>query len=124
MTPQEKMKELLDHGAVIAFIDGRVPELTLASVQWLENPTRIRWCAIFPQHQGHVHDTEYNRVAIVNDLYLVFYDAAGEMEMCIGPYEEAARNTDEIREALANWRQTLSLNNNTEQFKRFLEDAV
>lgn len=126
MTPRKRMAELIEHGAVLSFTDGRLPELTLAAVRWYKKPLRIRWCAIFPEHQGHVHENEYDRVEVYRERDVAFYDADGRMTISVCPYEYAAKlDPDVVLRALTEWRQTLALHNNVEQFRQFFEeDAI
>jgi hypothetical protein len=119
------MADLVNEGAILRFPQHPdVPEKTLAVVEWKENPTRILWCAIFPEHQGHVHENEYHRCETKWDRDVLFYNEADEMVMAVYPYREAARlDPEEVCQVFADWKQMLSLHNNKQKLADFIEDA-
>ena len=123
MTPQERMAELIEHGAAIQLL-APYPRLTLtlAGALWLTDPTRLRWCAIFPQHQGHIHETEYDEIKVIHDRDIAFYHK-GEMTFYVCPYEESEEDLDAIRDALGAWRVLLGKYTNVDQFADFLRNA-
>lgn len=124
MTPQEVIDKTMEDGAVIsiAALDGL--ELTLAKIQWLENPSRFKWCAIFPEHQSHVHITPYDRIEILHDRDVAFYDKAGEMVAYVCPYTESGLPDEEVERALAEWRDLVSKHNNQQNLDDFFEAGL
>jgi hypothetical protein len=95
---------------------------TLAGVLWLTNPTRLRWCAIFPEDQHHIHETQYDRVEIVHNRDLSFY-TDGEITAYVTTYQECTLPVDEVREELENWCALLSKHDNATYFAEFLRNA-
>ena len=125
MTHQERLAELIEQGATIQLTpdDGPMMTLTLAGALWLTLPNRLRWCAIFPEHQGHVHETEYHTVKFVNGERDIAFYRDGRIFFYIAPYIESPLDENEVREALAKWRDRLGRYNNAEQFADFLKEA-
>ncbi len=124
MTLRERMDALIKAGAVIqvAFPDDPTKAFTLASVRWRTRPTRLLWCGVFPEDQHHVHETAYDRAGAVHDRDLAFY-RGGEIVLYVCPYEESGEATDDIRDALAEWRAWLGQDENAAQFTSFFESA-
>ena len=120
MTPQERMTKLIEHGAAIQLL-APYPRLTLtlAGALWLTKPKRLRWCAIFPEHQGHVHETRYTRVEVIHGRDIAFYQG-GAMVAYVVPYEEGLLPVDGVREALVEWRALFTKHDNTANFAEFL----
>lgn len=125
MTPQGMLENLISHGAVIKVfpVGIDVPELTLAEVLWYTNPSRIRWCAVFPQHQGHVHETEYDKVRIVHDRDIGFYKDGG-LVAYVCPYEESGLPDEDVRDVLAKWSVLVGHPWNKGRLKEFIEMAM
>jgi hypothetical protein len=120
----ERLTTLIEHGAAIQVFtpDDRLHTLTLAGAVWLDNPTRLRWCAIFPEHQGHIHETAYDDIETHHERDVAFY-RDGEMVAYVCPYEEGPLPLDAVREALGKWRAILAQYNNAELFEDFLDNA-
>lgn len=125
MTVRTKLKKLIEHGAVIKVLAPGVvvPELTLAEVLWYTDPERIRWCAIYPEHQGHVHETEYDEVTIEHNRDVAFYKD-GVMVAYVCPYEESGLPDEEVRDALTGWWRLLQLPWNEERLETFMRQAI
>jgi hypothetical protein len=125
MTPRQRVEELIEQGGVIAIHrpGERVIELLLAGALWLKDPTRLRWCAAFPDHQGHIHETLYDKVALVVRGRDVAFHLKGEMVAYVCPIVEGGLPVDDVRDTLAEWQSLLSKHNNVEQFADFLENA-
>ena len=121
MNPKERTEQLAREGGTIQIFDPH-STLTLAKVEWGDN--RIKWCAIFPEHQGHVHEFEYNRVTLFNDGRDVAFYAGKKMVAYICPYEEGGLPLDDVREVLAEWQRLMSLPNIAEEFELFFEEAI
>lgn len=125
MTIEKRLEELIHHGASIQclYLGLNFPCLTLAGALWLTGPRRLRWCAIFPEHQGHLHETEYDEVKLVNDgRDLLFYEN-GNLKFGIVPYEESCEDIHAIRNALQKWQALLKVGNNKAEFEDFLTTA-
>ena len=126
MTNKEVLDKSLAHGAVavVRFDDVLEPalEFTMADARWLDNPKRLRWCPIFPEHQGHIHETEYDEVINDYDRDLSF-KLKGKQVLSICPYEESGLNSEDVVEALARWRALVGAYNNAENFREFFEET-
>lgn len=60
---QEHATQLVTNGAGYTVVkDGTYLDFLLAKVYWLDNPNRLRWVSLFPEHQGHVHETPYDKL--------------------------------------------------------------
>ena len=125
MAPEERVEQLIEQGCVIAVAvpDGPSIELTLAGALWLTKPKRLRWCAIFPEHQSHVHETRYSRVVLDNDGRDVLLYQGSKLVAGIVPYIESGLDPDDVRDALVRWRDLLGKYNNKAQFEEFLGTA-
>ncbi|WP_442510558.1 hypothetical protein SH528x_002183 [Novipirellula sp. SH528] len=125
MTPEQRLEELIAHGAAIQLPlhDQPMLTLTLAGALWLTDPKRLRWCAIFPEHQGHVHELRYTRTDMMNDGRDIAFYRGPDLVAGVVPYEEGDLETDEVRAALAAWRDQLGRYDNVAQFAEFLEMA-
>lgn len=124
MTLQERLDKLLSEGAVVQLPAAGEPMLTLllAGARIKRDPSRLRWCAVFPEHQSHVHELEYDKVDVVHDRDLSF-TRNGEIVAYVAPYQEAETDLDEIQATLADWRADLAIAANAEEFARFFETA-
>jgi hypothetical protein len=121
MTVQTRLAELIEHGAAIQLTDPRIT-LTLAGALWLIKPRRLRWCAIFPEHQGHIHETRYTRTEIYHGRDIAFHQGR-VMVAYVCSYEEGPLPVEEVREALARWRDLLGKHGNVAEFAEFLAEA-
>lgn len=94
--------------------------------RWInhDNPTRLKWCAIYPEHQAHVHETVYDRVGIVYDEHMTFYNNAGEMVAYVCPIAAGHLPEEGAKASLASWRYILSRYSNQAQFEEFFRDAI
>lgn len=123
MTVEQRIAELVDQGATMQ-LAGPYPDVTyvLAHAAIMDGPSRLRWCPIFPEHQGHVHETPYNYATLVHDRDVAFYQ--GETLVgYIAPYEESTLEVDSVIENLAAWRQGLEVYDNKIRFLEFFENA-
>jgi hypothetical protein len=119
------LTKLMEHGAVATFIfpDGDRPDFILGHAEFIDgNPDLLRWCAIFPEDQHHVHRTEVDSIETHHDRDIAIHQD-GVMVAYICPYEESGLEEGPILEALAEWRALLAKPNPAKQFKRFLEDV-
>ena len=122
MTPAERLAELIRHGATIKIMDPAVT-LTLAGALWQTHPTRLRWCAIFPEHQGHIHETRFDRNEFNAGGRDIGFYRGDQMVAYVCPYEESGLDFDEVREALSRWRAVLVAHGNVADFTEFLAEA-
>lgn len=120
---QGKIDALVESGAVIEYFaeGGGSIKLTLAKGVLLENPRRLRWCAIFPEHQSHVHDTTYDAPEDQDARGLVFY-AKGRVVLTIMLMEKA-NVPENYFEGLEEWRRILAVEGNESQFAGFFDEA-
>jgi hypothetical protein len=122
MTITERMEQLLEHGATIQLV-GRNLTLTLAGCHILTGPSRLRWCALFPEHQGHIHETPYTRITLVaGDRDIAFWQGK-RMIAYIAPFEESGLSLDSVVAVLAKWRAYLNENDNAVQFENFFNQV-
>lgn len=124
MTVKERMKELIEAGAAITVLfpveKGGPVTLLLAGAAWLAKPPRLRWCAPFPEHDGHVHETHYGRAALeVGGRDIGFYEN-GEMIMYVCPIEESGEDINAYRNTLLEWRNLLDKYNNAAEFAEMI----
>ena len=97
--------------------------LTLAYAELLPAPKRLRWCAIFPQHQGHVHELRYTRAT--HDARCFTFYHGPQLVAEIMPYaEQRELPHQEVRDALDRWRTLLARNGNAAEFAGFIKDAT
>ena len=124
MKIKNRMTELIEHGAAIQLLDP-YPRLTLtlAGAIWLRNPLRLRWCAIFPEHQSHIHELYYTRVASFNNGRDIHFFQYGKKVSGVVPYEEGTLPVDEVRAALGAWRRILAYGKNHAEFTQFFAKA-
>jgi len=122
MTPEKRLTQLIGEGAVIAIMDPEV-EITLAGALWVKEPDALRWVGVFPEHQGHIHETEYDEARLANDGRDVLLYKDGALVAGIVPYLESTLPSDDVREALAEWQAQLSTFGNAEEFAGFLQNA-
>lgn len=127
MTPAELARQLIEDGAVLAVtpdgLGGDRLELLVGGAQWLTRPARLRWCAVFPEHQGHVHETAYDRliahhgrdVALMKDGVMVGY-------LC--PPEESDLVVEEVQDRWADWQARLAIEGNQAELEEFLTEAI
>lgn len=123
MNVKDRLEQLIAEGGVIDIIGQGTTELTLARAAWLANPTRLRWCAIFPEHQGHVHETRYDKAVLDNGGRDVLLYRGGALVATVVPAMEATLSTDDVRDALVRWRARLAVPGNQAQFEEFFEEA-
>ena len=127
MTPKERIDQLIENGGILQLLPSPgaavIQEFTLAGALWLARPARLRWCPIFPEHQGHIHETRYNTAELANGGRDVLFYRGKQLAFSVVPYLEAALNTDEVRAALAEWRARLKLFDNDKNFAEFLATA-
>jgi len=125
MTLQERLDKLVQAGAAIAvnFPDDPTIELTLAKAQLLKGPKRVRWCAIHPVDQHHVHDTEYDTAKVHHGRDVAFMEG-DRIKAYVCPVEESGLVFDDVREALAEWRALLAVEGNPREFQHFFDEAL
>ena len=123
MTIQERMEELIKAGATISVHfpnEIGAHSMLLAGVAWLREPTRLRWCAVFPEHDGHFHETHYDNAALVAGGRDVAFYAGERLIVHVCPYEESGGNLNVLRDTLIEWRNLLDKYNNTAKFEEMI----
>ncbi|MBU0847694.1 hypothetical protein KKH23_10950, partial [Patescibacteria group bacterium] len=97
-------------------------ELTLAGALWREDEegTYLRWCAIFPEHQGHIHHLYYDKAVLDNDGRDILFYRGGELVAGVVPYIESNLPADDVHEALARWKDAVAQDM---YFDEFLAEA-
>ena len=126
MTVKERMDELIKNGAAITVAapgGRRTLTLLLAGVVWLQRPLMLRWCAVFPEHQGHIHETYYNNVRLVADGRDIGFYLEDELVLYVCPYEESGEDINAYRDTFIAWQAGLREYNNEAQFDDFLKTA-
>ena len=97
MTPQQLADKFVAEGAVF-MPPGTHLDYIIATVRWLDNPPRVRWCSIFPQHQGHVHEAEYDELVIESGGLGVGLRRSGHRAGYICPIRESGLDYDDAME--------------------------
>jgi len=96
------LRRLIREGAVIELPDGMT--LTLADARWLKKPNRLMWCALWPEHQGHVHELRYTRTEVIATRGQITLHNDAELLATIKPYQQGTLPLNEVSEALVNWK--------------------
>ena len=122
MTKEKMLKKLLRRGAVLWFRESN-SLTTLARVMWLDKQKRIRWCGVFPQHQGHVHETPYDSVEVENDKALIF-NAGEKSAFYIVPYDDNLLDPQRVKDTLDKWRSAMAVEGNEARFNTFFDEAL
>jgi hypothetical protein len=123
MTIQERIKELIQAGAAISIHfpdDPRPLTMLLAGAAWLQNPPRLRWCAVFPEHDGHIHESEYEEARLEASGRDIAFYAEGKLFLYVCPYEESGKDLRAYRDTLAEWRDLLSRYDNARKFEEMI----
>ena len=124
MKTEERLAQLIEHGAVIQ-VNLQEPSvdiaLLLAAAVMLEEPKRLRWCAIFPEHQGHVHEVAYDEAVFEAEGRDIAFMRGEDIVMYVCPYEESTLDLEPARDGLAEWRGMLARHTNVAKFKEFFE---
>lgn len=123
MTPEAYVKDLIPKGAVLSLLVPDNPEFLLAAFEWKADPLRFRWCAVFPEDQHHVHETEYATAEFVHGLYLVFKDSNGRIVAQVSGIQESGLDMSAAVETLRRWQDVLGRYKNQAQFERFFRDS-
>ena len=123
MTIRERVAELIERGAALQVLFEDSPMITFLLAGMLWRQKRTRWCAVFPEHQGHIHETEYDRAVFVNNGRDVAFYRGEVMVLYVCPYEESGGDLSAMHDNLIEWRRLLGLYNNAEQFAEFLAEA-
>ena len=124
MEIEGRLAQLIEQGAAIQVTlqEPRVDmELLLAAAVMLEDPKRLRWCAIFPEHQSHVHEVPYDAAVFEAGGRDIAFMRDGKIVMYVCPYEESTLDLDSARNGLAEWRGMLARYTNVAKFKEFFE---
>jgi hypothetical protein len=123
MDYKKYIDDIIKTGATIhVAYSGRPFVLILGAVQWLENPKRLKWSAIFPEHQGHIHRFEYDRVEIDWDRDVRLLDKDSKTLVGITVADESPMDADVVKSGAAEWQRMLSLHNNREQQAEFMDE--
>lgn len=124
MKMEERLAQLIEHGAAIQVTLPELSvdmELLLAAAVMLEEPKRLRWCAIFPEHQSHVHEVPYDAAVFEAGGRDIAFMRGGKIVMYVCPYEESTLDLEPARDGLAEWRGMLARHTNAAKFKEFFE---
>lgn len=124
---EDRVEELLERGAVIQllFPDDPMLSFTLAGVIWGEDRggRYMRWSAIFPEHQGHVHGLYFDKAELSPSGRDVLFYKEGKLIGSVVPYEEGPIPIDEVEEALVEWKALMDYPGKAEEFAYFLRTA-
>jgi len=123
MKIEKRLAELIEQGAAVQIPEPNYGTFILAAAEIRDNPPRLRWCAIYPEHQSHVHEMEYDEVAFSVGTRDIDFRKGGKTVMYVCPYEESGLSLDGTATILAQWRGQLATFNNEEQFKEFFDEA-
>lgn len=121
MTPQERLTELLRHGAAM-FTVQTMSHLMMATAKWEEDPQALKWCGMFPSHQGHIHRVKYTKVELMNDdRDLVFYNGK-DIIATIEPFEVTGLSKDMVHTLMSEWKWMLGRYTNQDKFNQFFDE--
>lgn len=126
MTPQERIQQLLEQGAAYGIRNENVGEsmaFVLGGVQW-PRPGVMRWCAIFPEHQGHVHEAKFDRLTLEANGRDVALWQGERLASYVCPIDDGFLESDGPLASFAKWRHQLSLYNNKTNLDRFMTNAI
>ena len=125
MTVRERLAQLVGEGAALQVrLPGHAMVVyLLAAISRKQSPTRLRWCAVFPEHQGHVHETAYDRAELVAGGRDVAFYRGDHLVLYVCPYAEAEHEIADMRELWDEWTFKLGQFNNAERFDEFFELA-
>ena len=127
MSVEDKTDQLIKDGAAIQLLHGHhLEEYTLAKAQWLPRTkvgavAKLRWCATYPEHQGHVRTLRFTDAAVDGDSVVLRRD--GDVVGGIVPVVESGLDLTEAQQTLAGWRALLDVPGNVDQFEEFFRDA-
>ena len=124
MEIEGRLAQLIEQGAAIqaTLQEPRVHiALLLAAAVMREDPKRLRWCAIFPEHQSHVHEVAYDEAVFEAGGRDIAFMRDGNIAMYVCPYEESTIDLEPARDGLAAWRGMLARHTNAAKFKEFFE---
>lgn len=120
---QTEIDKLLAYGATLQLFDpGELPTMLLAAAVLKTNPPRLRWCAVFPEHQGHVHELAYDTVQ-AEGAGVSFRNKSGGLVGYIGPYDDSPLEEGPTKELLQRWRAGLAKFSNQADFEQFFNEA-
>lgn len=123
MTIQERATELLTAGAAM-WVGPPVGEslgdtVLLAALTWLTKPTRLKWCAVYPTDQHHIHTLPYTGAALVaGGRDIAVYGGRKIMVAYICPFQESGLDEGKSKDILIHWRDLMA-GANQEAFDQF-----
>ncbi|QDS91885.1 hypothetical protein FF011L_06210 [Roseimaritima multifibrata] len=124
MNTDELLTKLLDGGAVLGLLRPVSGDFWLAAAKWLpddgDGPS-LRWCPMFPEHQGHIHHTRYTKATAKGDYLLMYLgdDYVGG----IGPALEFDIDRVQYANTRARWLERLAYGDNQARFADFFNNA-
>ncbi len=121
-TVEETIRGLVDAGAALQIYFPGADPLTflLAKLVLVDGgtPKRLKWCAVYPTDQHHVHSTKYTTVALAAGGRDVVFTDGGQMIAYMTPIVESNLG-DGARNLHDAWVNTLSVVGNQKQFDDF-----
>lgn len=91
----------------------------LAAARWDTNPKRLRWCAVYPEDQHHVHEVFFTKTVVEYDRDIALYDKAGGMVAYICPVAESPLDLTAATALLKEWQAAMALPHNKKEFDDF-----
>lgn len=120
MTVQERLKELVEAGAIasVSFSDGHRPlYFLLGAAVWLQNPARLMWCVAFIDSGRGGHETLYDAVKLEAGGRDVGFYVGEELVLYVCPIEESGLDITAYRDTFIRWRNYLSEGTNAADFE-------
>lgn len=120
MTLAERTDQMIKAGAAIQVRTGphNLTTMLLAAARWDTGPKRLRWCAVYPEDQHHIHQTEYARTGVEYDRDILLYGKDDNIIASIVPLAEQNDIVDGPA-TLAAWQAALALPHNAREFEDF-----
>jgi hypothetical protein len=103
---------------------GSTLDHNLAAVAWVSDPDGtplLRWCPMWPTHQGHIHHTRYDTIAA--DGVYVNLSYRGQWVWGCGPAHEFGVDPNEYQDTRSRWLALLSDDVAAEGFADFFKHA-
>lgn len=123
MEIEKRLGQLTEQGAVAQVpTQGGLLEVTLAAAALVPGPA-LRWCGIWPEHQGHVYTTRYTKAQLGAGGRDIYFYRGGNLVVGVTTLLESGLNTDEAQEALQAWRAALAGSGAGSKFEEFFQTA-
>jgi hypothetical protein len=121
VTPKDRLAQLVAAGCVLEMHEPAVGEFALAAAVLHGNV--LRWCALFPVDQSHVHNVKFDDVRLeAGGRDLAFY-RKGSLVAYVGPPEEFDLDLKEYQTSWNRWKEDMADPDTAETFNDFFQYA-